>query len=187
MPCAQPGTCRTSPTVDGGGVWVGGSDDLKDLATDNRQVRQQVLCLQRIFCKIRSLKDLASCQRAKTTEAAPLWDGFLLMLSPYVTRNENAVTASTVVCDQFFTACLRHAKSIANANPALRRRAIVISSLRDGGHSIQSSLTGLNPTWRSSLRDAYGRVAALWFRSRTWSTTDRTESMTTSGASSAIP
>jgi hypothetical protein len=36
------------------GVWVGGFDETKDLATDIRQVCQQVLCLQRIFRKVRS-------------------------------------------------------------------------------------------------------------------------------------
>jgi hypothetical protein len=35
-----------------------------------------VLCLQREIRKICSLKDLADFQRAETTEAVPLWDGF---------------------------------------------------------------------------------------------------------------
>ncbi len=76
----------------------------KELLTDNRSVREQVLCLQRIPRKVRSLLDLADFQRAKTTEGVPMWDAFLLMLSQYMTGNEKAVTAGTVVCDLIFTA-----------------------------------------------------------------------------------
>jgi hypothetical protein len=48
----------------------------KELLTDNRQVREQVVCLQCELRKIRCLKDLADFQRAKTTEAVPMWGGF---------------------------------------------------------------------------------------------------------------
>jgi hypothetical protein len=77
-------------------VW---SDETKDLLTDNRQVREQVHCLQRVLRKIRYLQDLASCQRAKTTEAVPAWDGFVSMMSRYMTQIEKAVTANTIECD----------------------------------------------------------------------------------------
>jgi hypothetical protein len=43
----------------------------KGLLTDIRQVRQQVLCLQRELRKIRCSKDLADFQRARMPEAVP--------------------------------------------------------------------------------------------------------------------
>jgi hypothetical protein len=43
--------------------------------------------------------DLADFQRAETTEAVPLRDGFFLMMSPYTTKSGIAVMAGTIVCD----------------------------------------------------------------------------------------
>jgi hypothetical protein len=51
-----------------GSVW---SDETKELATDIRQVREQVVCLQRVPRKIRYPLDLSVFQRARKPEAVP--------------------------------------------------------------------------------------------------------------------
>ena len=47
------------------------TDETKDLATDNRGIREQLVCWQHILRKNRYLLDLADFQRSETPQAVP--------------------------------------------------------------------------------------------------------------------